>query len=573
MDLPSKKCSIVLICMLIIFVACNEKKVTDEGYVITNPSSKDEAVQTTIESILANIANNNFKLDSTNIDYFKVIQNYYEKTDHLPVWSSNNRWNAAANSLVTYLKNAQLQGLFPADYNYNSIQNLKTLLDKDSLNKQPSSVWANADVLMTNAYMGLLKDLKQGRLVSDTFSWANDTSKYNKYFGLQLEKAKQSNKLDTLLENVQPKHEGYVLLKKGIKKFVDSMDNRSYTYVTYPLKDSMAGTRALKKRLTEAGVNIETTGITKTVPDSVRRFNPDSIALSNAIKQYQKKVGLTVDGKLGASLAKKLNTSDKQRFNTIAISLDRYKLLPEKMPTKYIWVNLPAYYLKVYENDTVALESRVIVGKQATPTPTLTSDISDIVLYPTWTVPTSIITKDMLPGLKRNPSYLERRGLYLLNGKGKKIDPYNVNWEKYTTGIPYRIQQGSGNSNALGVVKFNFLNPYSVYLHDTNQRYLFKNGVRCLSHGCVRVQEWKELANYIIRNDSMLLPKGDTLLCNTDSIKNWMAEKINRKVDVKNKMPLFIRYIGCEYVNGSIKFYDDIYYDDRDMKQKYFANK
>jgi L,D-transpeptidase YcbB len=573
MDFASKNASIILFCMIVLFVACNDKKVTDDGYVITNPSSKDEEVQSSIENILATAADNNFKLDSIPLGYFKAIKNYYEKTENLPVWSSDNKWNAAANNLVKYLKNAQVQGLFPADYNYTAVQKLKTTLDNDSLKKLPQTLWANADVLMTNAYMGLLKDLKQGRLVADTLSWASDTSKYNKYFGLELEKAKQHNNIDSLLEKVQPTHEGYVQLKKGIKKFVDSMDTHNYTYVPFPFKDSIAGVKALKKRLIETGISIETAGIVKTVPDSVRRYNPDSIALSNALKNYQRRVGITADGKLGNEVIKKLNTSDRQRFNSIAISLDRYKLLPEKMPVKYIWVNLPAYNLKVYENDTVAMESRVIVGKVATPTPTLTSDISDIVLYPTWTVPTSIISKDMLPGLKRNPNYLARRGLYLLNGKGKKIDAGSINWEKYTKGIPFRIQQGSGDGNALGVVKFNFDNPFSVYLHDTNQRYLFKNGVRCLSHGCVRVQDWKALANYIVRNDSLLLPKGDSLKCNTDSIKNWMAEKRNRRIDVKNKMPLFIRYIGCEGINGTIKFYDDIYYDDRDMKLKYFANK
>jgi L,D-transpeptidase YcbB len=94
-----------------------------------------------------------------------------------------------------------------------------------------------------------------------------------------------------------------------------------------------------------------------------------------------------------------------------------------------------------------------------------------------------------------------------------------------------------------------------------------------LSHGCVRVQEWQKLADYIIRNDSLNLKKGDTLECNTDSLRNWLSEKINRRIVVKNKFPLYIKYFGCELINGKIKFYDDIYADDRDMKQKYFAGK
>jgi L,D-transpeptidase YcbB len=546
-------------CLAIVLVACNGKKVSNEGYVITKPSAEDEKIQEKISSIITLDADNKFKIDSVTLNYFPVLKDYYQHTEYLPIWSKEKKWNPVADGLVQYLKDAALQGLYNSDYNFKKIDQIKKILDNDSLKKASTTMWANADVLMTDAYIGLLKDLKQGRLQTDSFSWKYDTSKYKKYFGLHIEKAKETNNIDSLLETVQPKHEGYRLLKKGIKKFVDSMDTRTYTYVTYPYKDSLAFVKTLKKRLAESGINVWD--------------DADSLELSDALKTYQRKVGLTADGQVGAGVVKKLNINDKQRFNIIAITLDKYKQLPEKMPKKYIWVNLPAYYLKVFENDTMAFESRVIVGKPATRTPLITSAISDIVLYPTWTVPTSIIAKDMLPGLKRNPNYLARRGLYLLNGKGAKINAGSINWSRYTKGIPYRIQQGSGNSNALGVLKFNFDNPDAVYLHDTNQRYLFKNGVRCLSHGCVRVQEWQKLADYIIRNDSLHLKKGDTLACNTDSMRNWLAVKINRKIDVKNKMPLFIRYIGCELVNGSIKFYDDIYADDRDLKQKYFIGK
>ncbi len=555
---PMKYFSAALCCMLIFMLACNAKK-TEDGFVIVKPSEKDAAVQILINTAIAEAGENKFSIDNTTLNYYPVLKYYYQKTGYVPVWSSEGKWNVTATGLMDYLAHAALQGLYSSDYNYGKIEKLKKQIDNDSIKKPTQQMWANADVLMTDAYIGLLKDLKQGRLQSDSFSWKNDTSKYKNYFGLNLEKVKQVSNLDSLLEMVQPKHEGYRLLKSGIKKFVDSMDTKTYTYVSYPYKDSLAFVKTLKKRLGEAGINLWD--------------DADSADLSNALKTYQRKVGITADGKLGAAVVKRLNLNDKQRFNTIAITLDKYKLLPEKMPKKYIWVNLPAYYLRVFENDTMALESRVICGKPATPTPLITSAISDIVLYPTWTVPTSIISKDMLPGLKRNTNYLARRGLYLLNGKGAKINPASINWGKYSKGIPFRIQQGSGDGNALGIVKFNFDNPFSVYLHDTNQRYLFKNGVRCLSHGCVRVQEWQKLANYIIRNDSMNLKKGDTLRCNTDSMKNWMLTKINRKIDVKNKMPLFIRYFGCELVNGSIKFYDDIYADDRDLKQKYFANK
>ena len=196
-----------------------------------------------------------------------------------------------------------------------------------------------------------------------------------------------------------------------------------------------------------------------------------------------------------------------------------------------------------------------------------------MITYPTWTVPTSIIAKQYLPKLKNNPGYLAKLGLKLVNGKGETIDAYSVNWSKYTKGIPYKVMQGSGDNNALGIFKFNFNNPYAVYLHDTNQRYLFKNASRALSHGCVRVQEWEKLAFYIVRNDSANKRPSDTLRYNTDSIKNWIANKERHRIDVKNKIPLYIRYFSCEGKDGKIKFYDDIYGEDKVLREKYFAGK
>ena len=133
--------------------------------------------------------------------------------------------------------------------------------------------------------------------------------------------------------------------------------------------------------------------------------------------------------------------------------------------------------------------------------------------------------------------------------------------------------QGSGYDNSLGVIKFNFDNPYFVYLHDTNQRYLFKNSSRALSHGCVRVQEWEKLATYIAGNDSISNFKKDPLLYTADSIKNWIANKERHRVNVKNHLPLYIRYFTCEGKKNSIIFYEDIYGDDRLLVEKYLAEK
>jgi len=557
----SKKliCSVMLLLFFCNY-SCKSKFTLGNDGVTEDPSEMNWQVKKNIENIIASADKNNYKLkDSSHLKYFAVLKNYYKNASYEPVWCSKEKWLEPAELLINYIDNAALQGLYKEDYQFKKLQKIKSILDTDSLKRMEAGLWANADVLMSEAFAGLLKDLKQGRLLADSLSWKNDTAKHRTFFAANFDRIKNGEHLHNILEAVQPKHIGYINLKKVIKNFTDSMDTHLYTYLVYPYKDSVLFLKSFKKRMNEAGIVIAA--------------NADSLQLTTIVKKYQKIKGLVADGKIGNSVVKQLNLTDRQKFNVIAITLDKYKILPETMPQKYIWVNLPAYNLKVWSADTLVMESKIICGKTATPTPILTSAVSDIVLYPTWTVPTSIISKEMLPGLKRNTSYLARRGLYLLNGKGEKINAANINWAKYTKGIPYRVQQGSGDGNALGVIKFNFENPFSVYLHDTNQRYLFKNGVRSLSHGCVRVQEWQQLADFIVRNDSMNLKNYDTMHYNTDSIRNWIAQKEKHVITVKNKIPLFIRYFSCENANGTIRFYDDIYGEDKDLKQKFFAEK
>jgi murein L,D-transpeptidase YcbB/YkuD len=357
---------------------------------------------------------------------------------------------------------------------------------------------------------------------------------------------------------------GYWELKNGIKKFLDSMDKRVFTYLVYPIKnndqkDSLLFVKNFQKRLSESNF-IE-------LNDKL----PDSIDLAKAIKKFQRKKGVKQDGMITAKLIRSINTNDIERFNRIAITLDRYKLLPDSMPEKYIWVNLPAYYLQLWDHDTVVFQSKIICGKPETRTPLLQSNITDMVTYPTWTVPSSIIEKQYLPKLKGNPNYLSKIGLKLVDKHGEFIDPVKIKWSKYKKGIPYKIVQNSGDDNALGVIKFNFKNPYAVYLHDTNQRYLFKNISRALSHGCVRVQDWEKLAYYIAKNDSLNLSPAETLQYTVDSIKRWISIKKHKWIGVKNQLPLFITYFGCEGKNGKIKFYEDIYVEDKVMREKYFT--
>lgn len=548
---------VFLMAFVIVFCACGNKK-DDEKNI---PAAEmDDHVQVKIESLLKEAAGKTKLDDSTSLSFSPVVNYYYTKTGFKPVWSSKEKWQPYAQSLIDYISGAEKDGLFPEHYQYNALQALMQTIQTDSLKRKEVNIWARADLLMTNAFFHILQDLKQGRIIPDSIAWKNNASKQEKFFTAQLDRVLQGESIAVITEAVQPGLKEYQALRKNIPAFLDSMDRKNYTYVSYPGKDSMSLLKNVLKRLSESGYTIATN-------------KPDSAMLSNLLNKYQKAKGLKQTGKITAGLVGVLNNTDKEKFKRIAITLDRYKLMSDTLPEKYIWVNLPAYNLKVWDNDSLAMESKVIVGKPGTPTPVINSEISDLVVYPTWTVPTSIIVKELLPGLKKNPGHLARKGLGLYNSKGEPVDPYSVNWSKYNKGIPYLVRQGSGDNNALGVIKFNFANPYAVYLHDTNQRYLFKNKERSLSHGCVRVQDWEKLAFYIVRNDSSHSSLPDSMKLKTDSISTWIARKEKHTMVIKKKLPVFIRYFSCEGGNGTIKFYDDIYGEDKKLRDKYFAQK
>ncbi|GAB2821875.1 L,D-transpeptidase family protein [Ferruginibacter profundus] len=527
----------------------------------------DKEASENIKAVLEFALGNNGKVDdSIRLHLATITGDFYAAEDYQPVWSSKENWQPLADTLFQFISRAEEEGLFPKDYHFKNLQSLKNKLDTDSLKRMDAALWTRADLMFTDAFMRIIKDLKHGRLNPDSITINKDSLKVNEFFINNLNTLLDKKQFTNLLNSLQPSNKGYWDLKNGIRRFLDSMDRRTYTYVTYPYKkgdakDSLFFIKTLQKRLNESGAISFTNKL------------PDSTELNNAVQKYQKQKGIKADGKISSGIIKMMNTSDVERFKRIAITLDRYKQLPEKMPEKYIWVNLPGYYLWVIDHDTIALQSKVICGKPDTRTPLLNSEITDMVTYPTWTVPTSIIAKQYLPKLKSNPGYLAKLGLKLVNNKGETIDAGSVNWSKYTKGIPYKVMQNSGDNNALGIFKFNFNNPYAVYLHDTNQRYLFKNASRALSHGCVRVQEWEQLAYYIARNDSMSIANPETLNYNTDSIKNWIAGKERHRIDVKNRIPIYIRYFSCEGKDGKIKFYDDIYGEDKVLREKYFADK
>jgi murein L,D-transpeptidase YcbB/YkuD len=172
----------------------------------------------------------------------------------------------------------------------------------------------------------------------------------------------------------------------------------------------------------------------------------------------------------------------------------------------------------------------------------------------------------MLPKIQASTDYLLKQNLMVVDANDSVLNPDNINWKRLNKkNFPYVIKQRQGDDNSLGVLKFNFPNRYSVYLHDTNARWLFSKQNRALSHGCVRIKEFMKLADFLVRNDTLRFPP--------DTLRTWIARREKHVVSGFRRVPIFIRYFTCEARNGKIKFYDDIYGEDRLLSERYFDNK
>lgn len=491
--------------------------------------------------------------DSTTLKNYVVLHDIYSASGYEPIWSAGDQWKAGGDSIFRTISKSKELGLFPSDYHLPQVLAERNKLVIDPKARKNVALWTRADILLTDGFLQMARDLYSGRLAKDSTTLRSDTLS-NDQLKSFLQLASSNGQMDTLLRSLEPKLPGYQLLRAAIPAFLDSAQFRAYTYIPFPDKDSLKLVRTVAKRLQEDGILSE------------NWQESDSIGYTEAVKKYQSSKGIRTSGIAAELTIKSLNNTDWEKFKRIAINLDRYKQLPSQLPETYIWVNLPTFTLTLIDQDTVALRSKVIVGAAKTRTPVLTSEIVNFITYPQWTVPYSIIFKEMLPKIQKDIGYLDKQNLMVVDKYDSVINPALIDWYKLNKNhFPYLIRQRQGDDNSLGVMKFNFRNKYAVYLHDTNARGLFGKSARALSHGCVRVQEWQKLSSFLVRNDEIRY--------HPDTLKAWISRQEKHVIADFAHVPIFIRYFTCEGTGNRIRFFDDIYSDDRMLAERYFKSK
>jgi L,D-transpeptidase YcbB len=284
---------------------------------------------------------------------------------------------------------------------------------------------------------------------------------------------------------------------------------------------------------------------------------PFDEVVAEAVKRFQVRHGLAVTGTVTPRTLSALNVPVQKRIRQLEASLERIQNMNFQFGQRYVVVNIPATYAEAVENDTVVRRYRVIVGKTEKPSPTLTAEITSVNLNPTWTVPSSIAKTEISAHMRKDPGYLSRMHMEVLDAHDNPIDPGSVDWSG-TRAPNFTVRQQNGAWNALGAVKIDMPNPYSVYMHDTNQRNLFSDDYRFDSHGCTRVDNVRDLAAWLLQEE---LPKW-----NRAAIDAAIAPGQRQDIVLPKKVPVAWIYLTAWMTRDqTVQFRNDIYDQDEQL--------
>ena len=347
----------------------------------------------------------------------------------------------------------------------------------------------------------------------------------------------KKHKDDKYFEDV---NESYKALKDQLGKYLTIAKNGGWPQVNSVKKSLKKGISSpdiviIKKRLMISG--------DLAANDTSQAFND---TLVTAVKNFQVRHGFSETGTISDSLIKEMNVPVTKRVEQLLMNMDRMRWLANNPSGNLIVVNIPEFVLHVYEGKQKAFDIDVVVGKEGHNTMMFNGDLNQVVFSPYWNVPPSIVAKEILPAIEKNPNYIAKENMEITGNDD---------------GLPV-VRQKPGAGNALGKVKFLFPNSFNIYFHDTPSKSLFNRDTRAYSHGCIRLKEPEKFANYVLRNQPEWTP---------EKISEAMNSGDEKYVKVKDPIPVVITYYTAWVdENGKLNFRQDIYGHDEKLAEKMF---
>ncbi len=310
---------------------------------------------------------------------------------------------------------------------------------------------------------------------------------------------------------------------------------------------SDASVQSLRQRLMVSG----------DLPRSAGISNAFDSYVDGAVKRFQARHGLPSDGVLGEYSMKALNIGADTRLEQLNTNLVRLQSMSGDLGQRYVMVNIPAAYIEAVENGRVATRHTAVVGRISRPTHIINSKIYEVILNPYWTSPRSIVEKDIVPLMRKDPEYLKKNSIRLIDGQGNEVAPETIDWNaEKAPNLTFR--QDPGKTNAMASTKINFHNENNEYMHDTPQQGLFNKLARFESSGCVRVQNVRDLTTWLLK---------DTPGWSRQQIEATIRAGQNNPIKLAVEVPVYFKYITAWAAkDGVVQFRDDIYQMDGEQQ-------
>ncbi|MGZ3792650.1 MAG: L,D-transpeptidase family protein [Bdellovibrio sp.] len=487
-----------------------------------------------------------------------TLNKLYTARGYQAIWvDSNGLPNSMALNLKTVLQRADRHGLNNQDYWDTEVENLYNAVQKNQKN------WITFELALSEALIRYVTHLSTGRF--DPEKVDTDIKNYpRKTFTdyARLNSALSNADLLTALDSFAPTHPRYIDLMNILVTLKTLRDQGGWTTLTSPGFALKLGVEhpvigQIRARLNQLGYAVSATG--------GNMFDED---FRNALVRYQNLNGLDNDGVIGtrSEVLRTLSYSVNQRIAQVELTMEKLRWLPKQMEARHIFVNLATTEFFLFDEQGLSKHFKTVNGGPFNRTPSMRDQMTNIILNPDWSVPSSIAENELFESLQKDSSHLDKKNMLLFNKvTQQQLDPYSIDWKNMTAKEfkekPYYFQQLPGPDNSLGVIKFPLQNPYSIYMHDTNQKEFFDKGKRHLSHGCVRLEEPLGLAAYLLQDQPGW--SLDEIRAYVPNFFSTQGQELRKRVNLTKPMPVYFMYLTVEKSeNGEIRFVEDDYGQD-----------
>jgi murein L,D-transpeptidase YcbB/YkuD len=481
-----------------------------------------------------------------------VLPFLYESVGHRPLWSAPE----AIDQLMVAIDSVYDDGLDPEDYHLSQLVRAREA--ESATPEVDPELQAGIDLLRSDALLRLERHLRYGKVdpISIDASWdflGERAGIAREEEALRILAAIDAGRIAELVAAARPQSEIYSAMRTELARLRAIAAAGGWTRVpegaTLREGDRDFRVMALRARLGASGdldVESSAAGTDPTLYDE---------ALVESITRFQRRHGIAMDGVTGPKTLETLRASPEFWIDQLRVNMERARWLRSRFEHGVI-VNIAGFDARYVRSGNVVWQGRAAVGTRYRETPILRATIRSLVLNPTWTVPPTILEHDILPEARKDPGYLDRRGLRMFTSAGDVVDATSVDWTSLrAAGFPYTLRQGPGPENPLGRIKFLFPNPHFVYMHDTPSRSQFHRADRAASSGCIRIEKPLELAELLLEG---------TPGWNRKRLDETIASGKTTAVSLARPVPVYLLYATAGLNDdGTFRFSRDIYDRDR----------